>query len=173
MKLKIRYEQKYEILEVSSEEMWVSLSLEGGEDLTQEEKETLIQDAFEEQFNKLEYNNWHKFDRHRGMPNKIFRKDDEAEDKSDFMDYIPDNSDEEAREKQEEYERVCDIIRKTLKPDQAELLITIYLDQIPLTEYADRECVSVSAISHRLNTAKKNFKKFYPKSSTFTSSKGY
>ena len=37
MKLKIRYEKKYEILEVSSEEMWVSLSLEGGEDLTEEE----------------------------------------------------------------------------------------------------------------------------------------
>lgn len=48
MKLKIRYEQKYEIVEVNSEDMWVSLSLEGGQELTQEEKETIIQDAFEE-----------------------------------------------------------------------------------------------------------------------------
>lgn len=49
MKLKIRYENKYQILEVNSEEMWVSLSLEGDENLTQEEKEAMIQEAFEEQ----------------------------------------------------------------------------------------------------------------------------
>ena len=45
MKLKIRYENKYQILEVNSEEMWVSLSLEGDENLTQEEKEAMIQVA--------------------------------------------------------------------------------------------------------------------------------
>jgi len=77
MKLKIRYEEKYEVLEVSSEEMWVTLSLEDGENLTQEEKEIMIQDAFEEKFNKPEYNSWHKFDRHRGNLKQQFRKDDE------------------------------------------------------------------------------------------------
>lgn len=172
MKLKIRYEQKYEIVEVNSEEMWVSLSLEGGEDLTQEEKETLIQDTFEDRFNKPEYNNWHKFDRHRGMPKKPFRKDDEAEDKIDHMDYFPDNSDEEAREKQAEYEYICGIIRKNLKEKQAELLIAIVMDGISVTEYARREGVTVGAISHRMETAMKNFKKVFPKSSTFPSSKG-
>jgi len=172
MKLKIRYEQKYEIVEVNSEEMWVSLSLEGGEDLTQEEKETLIQDTFEDRFNKPEYNNWHKFDRHRGMPKKPFRKDDEAEDEIDHMDYFPDNSDEEAREKQAEYEYICEIIRKNLKEKQAELLIAIVMDGISVTEYARREGVTVGAISHRMETAMKNFKKVFPKSSTFRSSQG-
>ena len=42
MKLKIRYENKYQTLEVNSDEMWVSLSLECDENLTQEEKETII-----------------------------------------------------------------------------------------------------------------------------------
>lgn len=172
MKLKIRYEQKYEIVEVNSEEMWVSLSLEGGEDLTQEEKETLIQDTFEDRFNKPEYNNWHKFDRHRGMPKKPFRKDNEAEDEIDHMDYFPDNSDEEAREKQAEYEYICEIIRKNLKEKQAELLIAIVMDGISVTEYARREGVTVGAISHRMETAMKNFKKVFPKSSTFPSSQG-
>lgn len=123
--------------------------------------------------NNKEYNNWRRFNRNLGEPKTPFRKDDEAEDKSDFMDYIPDNSDEEAREKQEEYERVCDIIRKTIKPKQAKMLIAIVLDGVSVSEYAKSEGVTTSAISHRMETAIKNFKKVYPKSSTFTSSKGY
>lgn len=54
-----------------------------------------------------------------------------------------------------------EIIRKTLKEKQAELLIAIFLDGVSVTEYAEREGVSKSAISHRLDTAKKNFKKFF------------
>jgi DNA-directed RNA polymerase specialized sigma24 family protein len=77
-----------------------------------------------------------------------------------------------ARVKKEEYEHICEIIRKALKEKQAELLIAIVLDGVTVTEYAEREGVSVSAISHRLDTAKKNFKKIYPKSSTFPSCHG-
>lgn len=43
MRLKIRYEQEFQTIELdaeATEELWVSLSLEG-EGLTQEEKETL------------------------------------------------------------------------------------------------------------------------------------
>lgn len=123
--------------------------------------------------NNKEYNNWRRFNRNLGEPKTPFRKDDEAEDKSDFMDYVPDNSIEGAREKQEEYEHVCDIIRKTIKPKQAKMLISIVLDGVSVSEYAKSEGVTTSAISHRMETAIKNFKKFYPKSSTFTSSKGY
>ena len=94
MKIKVRYENAYQTLEVDTEEMWVSLSLESDKDLTQEEKESFIQDAFEEKFNKPEYNNWHKFDRHRGNLTKQFRKDDETEDESDGMETVPDYSDE-------------------------------------------------------------------------------
>lgn len=68
MKLKIRYENAYQTIEVSEadkDKLWISLSLEG-EGLTSEEQEKKIQQAFEERFNRPEYNNWHKFDRHRG-----------------------------------------------------------------------------------------------------------
>ncbi len=88
------------------------------------------------------------------------------------MDYFPDNTDEVTRENQEEYEYLCEIIRKTLKEKQAELLIAIFLDGVSVTEYAEREGVSKSAISHRLDTAKKNFKKVFPESSTFPSCHG-
>ena len=66
MKLKIRYENGYQEVDLDIEatkQMWVSLSLEG-EELSQEEKESRIQEAFEEQYNKPEYNNWHKETRH-------------------------------------------------------------------------------------------------------------
>ena len=174
MRFSVRYEEKIQTIELNDEEteqMWVSLSLVG-EGLSKSNKERLIQDAFNDKYNKPEYNNWHKFDRHRGMPKKPFRKDDESEDATDHMDYFPDNTDEETREKQAEYEYFCEIIRKTLKPKQAELLIAIALDGISVTEYAKREGVSKSAISHRLDTAKKNFKKVFPKSSTFPSRHG-
>lgn len=131
-----------------------------------------VQEMFD-LMNKNEYNNWHQFDRHYGMPKKPFREDDEDENQIDHMDFVPDNSDEETWEKQADYEYCCDIIRKTLKPKQAEMLISIVLDGVPVKDYAKREGVSAGAISHRMETAIKNFKKAYPESSTFTSSQGY
>lgn len=68
MRLSVRYDNKFQIIELNekeTEEMWISLSLEGDE-LPNSDKERLIQDAFNEKFNKPEYNNWHKFDRHKG-----------------------------------------------------------------------------------------------------------
>lgn len=174
MRFSVRYEEKIQTIELNDEEteqMWVSLSLVG-EGLSKSNKECLIQDAFNDKYNKPEYNNWHKFDRHRGMPKKPFRKDGESEDATDHMDYFSDNTDEETREKKEEYEYCCEIIRSILKPKHSEPFIAVYLDGMTMTEYAEREGVSKSAISHRLNTAKKNLKKVFPESSTFPSCHG-
>lgn len=68
MKLKIRYDETVQTLDLdekATEQLWVSLSLEG-EDLSDSEKEQKIQEAFDVQYNRPEYNNMHKFDRHRG-----------------------------------------------------------------------------------------------------------
>ena len=59
MRLKIRYEQEFQTIELdaeATEQLWVSLSLEG-EGLSQEEREQRIQDAFDEQYNRPEYGN--------------------------------------------------------------------------------------------------------------------
>lgn len=157
MKLKIRYEQKYEILEVSSEEMWVSLSLEGGKDLTQEEKETLIQDVFEEQFNKPEYNNWHKFGRHRGNMKKQFRKDEQDADDSDGMDTVADNSQEEKLNRQYEYEDLCKKLRDVLKPEFAEVIIAVCLEDKTPEEYAAEIGEKRDTVYKRLQRAKKKY----------------
>jgi len=177
MKIRIQHENKPIYLEVPDEDFTLMIDADYEDRLSSvEDKGTVTrrspQEIMDERFNKPEYNNWHKFDRHRGMPKKPFRKDDESEDATDHMDYFPDNTDEVTREKQVEYEYLCEIIRKALKEKQAELLIAIFLDGVSVTEYAEREGVSKSAISHRLDTAKKNFKKVFPESSTFPSCHG-
>lgn len=161
MKLKIRYENKYQILEVNSEEMWVSLSLEGDENLTQEEKEAMIQEAFEEQFNRPEYNSWHKFNRHRGNLKRQFRKDDEESDESDGIDTVADNSQEEERNGQYEYEALCQQIRKALKSEYADVIIAVCLDDMTPEEYALKNGLKRDAVYKRLQRAKKKMREIF------------
>ena len=157
MKIKVRYENAYQTLEVDTEEMWVSLSLESDKDLTQEEKESFIQDAFEEKFNKPEYNNWHKFDRHRGNLTKQFRKDDETEDESDGMETVPDYSDEINRTSRYEYEAVCQRIRQALgeKQNWADMFIAVRIDGMPIREYAASIGADENNITQKLKRAEK------------------
>ena len=157
MKLKVRYENEFQTIELdakSMDEMWVSLSLEDGENLTQEEKENMIQDAFEEMFNKPEYNNWHKFDRHRGNLKKQFRKDDEETDESD-------GSQEEERDRQYEYEALCQEIRDVLKPEYAEVIIAMCLDDMTPEEYAATTGEKRDTVYKRLQRAKKKIQEIF------------
>jgi DNA-directed RNA polymerase specialized sigma subunit len=177
MKITIRYNDKLTNLEVPDEDFTLMIDADYEDRLSAaEDKETVArrspQEIMDERFNKPEYNNWHKFDRNRGMPKKPFRKDAETKDESDHMDYFPDKLDKEAREKKEEYEYYCGIIRTILKPKHSEPFIAVYLDGMSMTDYAKSVGVSKSAISHRLTTAKKNLKRIFPNSSTFPSCHG-
>lgn len=81
MKLKIRYEQEFQTIELDTEatkQLWVSLSLEDEEGLSEEEREQRIQDAFDEQFNKPEYNIWHRETHHIDPTPKRRRMDGRA-----------------------------------------------------------------------------------------------
>lgn len=58
MKLKIRYDEAYQVLDLdekATEQLWVSLDLDGGEALSQEEREKRIQEAFDAKYNRPEY----------------------------------------------------------------------------------------------------------------------
>lgn len=161
MKLKIRYENKYQILEVNSDEMWISLSLECDENLTQEEKEAMIQEAFEEQFNRPEYNSWHKFNRHRGNLKRQFRKDDEEPDESDGIDTVADNSQDEERCRKDDYEDLCLRIRKALKSEYADVIIAVYIDDMTPEEYALKNGLERDAVYKRLQRAKKKMREIF------------
>lgn len=164
MKLKVRYENEFQTIELdakSMDEMWVSLSLEDGENLTQEEKENMIQDAFEEMFNKPEYNNWHKFDRHRGNLKKQFHKEDEDADESDGLDTVGDYSQEEERNRQYEYEDLCLRIRKALKSEYADVIIAVCLDDMTPEKYALRNGLKRDAVYKRLQRGKKKIREIF------------
>lgn len=140
MELKIRYENGYQTINLNTEDtkkMWVSLSLEG-EGLSQEEKESRIQEAFEEQFNIPEYNNWHKETRHIDPTPKRKRMDgrrgyicgEKDDDSFDIMDYLAvtypkcgvyDEEDETAKM----YESVLELIQEKVKPDFVGTFIAI------------------------------------------------
>lgn len=161
MKIKMRYDYTYQTLEVDADEMWVSLSLESGASFTQEEKEQLIQNEVEERYNKPEYNNWHKMDRHRGDPQRPFRKDNDEADNSDGLDLVPDYSDEERRERKEDYNAVCQKLRTLLKSEYAEVIIAIVLDGKTPEEYAAETGLHKDAIYKRLQRAKKKCAKIW------------
>ena len=81
MKIKVRYENSYQYLELDAEaadQLWVSLSLGSHTDLTDKEKQKQLQSAFEAKFNKPDYNNWHQLNRHRGE-SKVKSEDGEDE----------------------------------------------------------------------------------------------
>lgn len=173
MKLKIRYENEFQIIELdakAADEMWVILSLECDEDMTQEEKEQAIQNAWDEQYNKPEYNNWHKFDRHRGFskarPND---ETDEIDTSEPLMDEVRDSSifykEEIDRENQWEYEALCQKLREVLKPAAAEMVIAIALDGYSVGKYAASISEDANNISHRYRRAIKKLQKVFKETS--------
>ena len=141
MKLKIRYEQEFQTIELDTEatkQLWVSLSLEDEEGLSEKDREQRIQDAFDEQFNKPEYNIWHRETRHIDPTPKRKRMDGRAgyiqanEDDPgfDIMDYLLTTDDIELHDKNFDYERVCSWVRKVLvkKPEWADAFIAVHAD---------------------------------------------
>ena len=177
MKLKIRYENEYQAIELSTEDtegLWVSLSLSGDENMTQKEKEALIQKEFDEQFNKADYNSWHTHNRHIGYSKAMRNKDGEetGNDTTDVvLDEVRDKSifytDQYSWDKREEWDRddFCAWIREVLekKPEWADAVIAIRLNGESVKDYAARTGNSESSISHKLRRAVKKLKNDWAK----------
>lgn len=154
------------IIEVPEDECAIMIEtdyqrrLETAEDKKSVERRE-IQEIFTEDFNKPLYNNWHKANRHKEEFAKPFRKDDEDADETDGLDFLPDYSDEERRERKEDYDAVCQKLRMLLKSEYAEVLIAIVLDGKTPEDYADEIGVHRDAIYKRLQRAKKKCAKVF------------
>lgn len=173
MKLKIRYEDEFQIIELdaeATEKMWVSLSLECDDDMTQEEKEERIQTEWNEQFNKPEYNIYHKETRHLG--DAVFRNKegvvevntDEALSRKAADDSIFTKDMDELEHRMEcEYQdkRCRDFIRSHLTPAQADMVISIALEDKTVSEYAALIDDEPNNVSHRYRRALKKLKKYF------------
>lgn len=170
MKLKIRYENEFQMIELDAESMeglWISLSLGTDEGISQDEKEQRLQEAFEVQFNRPEYNNWHRFDRHRGFSRAVPGRDDSDEEidrNEPLMDEVADDSafraDELEHAERESYEAECQWVRKVLvrKPEWADMFISVRLNGESIKEYAARSGESENSITQKLKRAAKKLK---------------
>ncbi len=173
MKLRVRYENEFQTIELDSEatrQMWVSLSLEG-EGLSDEETESRIQEAFDEQYNRPEYNVWHRETRHIDPTPKRKRMDgrkgyiqaDPEDTGFDIMDYLLSGTDDHS---DLEYEEICSWVRAILikKPEWAEAFIAIRIDGMTIREYAAEVGDSENNITQKLNRAAKKLKEVYKES---------
>ena len=173
MKLRVRYENEIQEIELDSEatrQMWVSLSLEG-EGLSDEETESRIQEAFDEQYNRPEYNVWHRETRHIDPTPKRKRMDgrkgyiqaDPEDTGFDIMDYLLSGTDDHS---DLEYEEICSWVRSALikKPEWAEAFIAVRIDGMTIREYAAKAGDSENNITQKLNRAAKKLKEVYKES---------
>ena len=169
MKLKVRYENEmitYFLNDQETEQLWVSFDLEG-EDLSQEEKERKIQDAWEVQYNRPDYNCWHKLNRHRGFSKAQSGPDDleeEMDSTEPLMCEVADDrifrKDEIEHERKEEYEMTCSKVRRILakKPDWADMIIAIRINGEPVREYAERNGLNENNVTQKLKRAEKKLR---------------
>ena len=173
MKLKVRYDESVQTIDLdaaTTQELWVSLSLEG-DALTHDEKERLIQEEWEKKFNRPNYNSWHKFERHRGYSKAHPGKDDD-EDECDtsepLMKEVADDrifhKDEIERDRRESYEAICQWVRKVLakKPKWSDAFIAVRMDGVSVNDHAADIGVSdASIVSKWLARAEKRLAEAY------------
>ena len=174
MKIKIRYENEYQTLEVENMELEKWLNIFISEEESQEDYEKRIQDVIEERFNRPDYNNWHKYDRHIGvakMKNKegVVEVNTEEAIMAKTADKFVFTRDIAALvewiDNEWKYEHYCDYLRSILKPDAADMVIAIALDDLTVSEYAERIDDEPNNVSHRYRRAINKLKKFFSKTS--------
>ena len=160
LELNIRYENGYQTIsldDAATNELWVSLSVDD-EELDRDEES--IQEAFEKQFNRPDYNSWHTFNRHCGCSYG-------EGDSEDAMDEVPSPesfSDFEAEmDAEESYAEVCRRVRDSLKPEWAELFIAVRIDGETIRNYTARIGESENNLTKKLCRAEKKLKEIFQK----------
>lgn len=166
MIIKMRYDDKFQEIEIDETDAgkWMNISINDCE--SKDEFERRIQEQVDEQFNKPEYNNLHKFNRHRGFSKA--RPSDETDGIDTYeplMDEVKDPTvfykDVIDRDNQWEYEALCMKLREVLKPAAAEMVIAIALDGYTVGEYAASIGDDANNVSHKYRRAIKKLKKVF------------
>ena len=174
MIIKMRYEDKFQELEVDAVDAgkWVNISVDGCE--SREEFEKQVQEQVDKQFNKPEYNIYHRETRHLGdakFRNKegiVEVNTDEAliRKVADDSIFTKDLDELEHRMECEYQDKHCrDFIRSHLTPAQADMVIAIALDGYTVGEYAERIDDEPNNVSHRYRRAINKLKKVFQKTS--------
>lgn len=145
MKVVIRYETERVTFNLSDEETkqlggCVNIDLES---VPEDERQSKLQEACDKQFNRPDYNNWHKFWRHQG--DSKAQSDDEGEElesSEPLMSEVADNRifrrDEIERNRKDSYDAVRQWICKILKPEVAEAFIATKIDRVTIRDYVTK-----------------------------------
>ena len=170
MKIKLRFENEMQTLEVDTAEAagWVSLKVE---DYSEEDLEEAIQERIDEAYNRPEYNIYHRETRHidptpmaRRFDGKVgYIKADPEEPGFDIMDYLATTSDEEVRNEAYAKDEICRWIRQVLvkKPEWAEAFIAVRMNDESIRDYARRTGSSENSITQKLKRAAKKLAENY------------
>ena len=194
MKLKLRYEKEFTTFELNLSDIkgWLNIDLQLDE--TEEEFEKRAQEKVDKEYNRPEYNVMHKQERHKGFV--VSTKDEDGEETGDFepsMREVVDPSiflkDEINRNRQETYEAVKEFVYSVLKPEVADLFMSVRIDEVSINEKAESmlsrdafeseeeysKAVSrlANSITQKLKRANKNLEKSFSKASDFGLSRGY
>ncbi|MDU5969874.1 MAG: hypothetical protein E6Z12_00945 [Finegoldia magna] len=194
MKIKIRYEKEFTTFELNLSEIKGWLNIDLLPDESEEEFEERVQEEVDKEYNRPEYNVMHRQERHKEF--SISTKDENGEETGDFepsLSEVVDPSiflkDEIDRESKENYEAVKEFVYSVLKPDVADLFVSVRIDGASINEKAEsmlsldafetldeyNKAVSrlSNAITQKLKRANKNLEKSFSKASDFGLSGGY
>lgn len=170
MIIKMRYEDKFQEVEVDAMDAgkWVNIDIDDCESV--EEFEKRIQEQVDEQYNKPEYNIYHRETRHLG--NAMYRNKDgsvevntdealirKAADDSIFTKDMDELEERMERVYQDKHYR--DKIRSLLKPDVADMVIAIAIEGKTASEYAELINDDANNVSHRYRRAIKKLEKVF------------
>lgn len=163
MKLKLRYENTFQEIEIELCEMegWLNISVNSDEPIDDREKR--VQEAVDVMLNRPDYNNWHTMARHRGIPPKPSRKDDQDADDTDGLDCLEDTNYTRQMEERESYDVVCSDVKSALakKPKWADAVIAVYVNGESIRDYASRIGVNENNVTQFLKRAKKRLKEIF------------
>ena len=169
VKITLKYDDGKEkvTLEVDADEMEICLENDYQHRLSvasPEERATVRKYTpaeFADRLNKDERNNHQKLNRHTAGYIKNPCGDDDAVPYINPIDLVADNSAMEEIDEWAELDAMRQKLYSNLPKAQADLLWEVAIKQTPVAEIAERESVSFQAIYLRLETARKNAKKFF------------
>ena len=174
MKIRIRYDNHVTTLDVPEEDFTIMIQADCAERRAAAEDPASVgprtpQEIMDEEFNRPDYNNWHRHWRHvddAAVPQRLDHlrgylpvRDYAGDEMHHYtIEDFPETSRLPEAEKRESYRETCATLRRVLKPSYAETLIAIHLDGLSLIEYAARIGDSPNNVSHRLKRAEKKLK---------------
>lgn len=107
------------------------------------------------EMNRQERNSWQTHNRRLVSLKKESNEGSEI----NTMDLIADVSQEEARQRQELYDELCQKVRQLLKPEHADMIIAICLDRMAIKDYAAKIGDKPNNVTQRFKRVKTILKK--------------